>query len=910
MEHTTDSHAPRKAFSTATGARTHKDRAAAAQKLRNFSKGISYLGAAFLLGTCPFPFGALPLGFALLGGASSYTLYVWIGLCLSALHPSFPLPFWAGWLLYSGVLLFRSIFSRFSAPMTTSRVKNTPSALQRFTALSEYLWRGDEGDADTVTDYYYGKRNIPAKTEQEEIMDEEERGLEEHASPYFREPMLLRILSASLGCFALGLSLIFSRGFAVYDLLGFLISLFSAPLLTHLLAPCFGSEGEALLFHAGMPDTLPRRGHHHLLEGYTALSLFSVLSLLFFCTLAARQHILTLYSPYITLRLAPILALWLSLRITSARGLIPGMVVAILCGLAAAPLLSPAIILAVLAYGLLRPLSPKIAVAGGCIAAVLWTVAGGGTEQLVLYLPSLLVALPICLVMQKLEAHLPAPPMDADRTEAMKDFTSAMEQKTRAEAHRSRLEALSGAFTSLSHMFYELSGKLRKPKLPELRRTCDEVIDRHCARCRHREICDKAACHPADLMAARLSVQLYHYGTAEVSCLPPEILSHCRHAESIITDVNTRCAKLTEHLFKSEKTEVFATDYESVADLIRDTLDDDEEEYRCNREAADRIFDWLTARGVTVLGVVVCGKRNCRIIVRGSHFDRSEEGLYNIRSELEDICATRLTLPAFEAEQGEAAISIMRLSSAESYETIYSGSTVPAGTADGEPLPPALTNEFGGITYLPPATCGDHIALFKSENACFYALISDGMGSGEDASLTSDICALFLEKMLSAGNRVELSVRMLNSFIRQKNNGTGDECSATVDLMELDLMSGQAIFAKNGAAPTYVVRGGRVYKLRSRTLPIGILKDSDPQLLTFRMHPGDVVVMVSDGVTHGNDECPWLIDLLSEPLPESMDHLRLEILRHAIASGSPDDLSAIAVRVEEKQPSTSTKKHA
>lgn len=117
--------------------------------------------------------------------------------------------------------------------------------------------------------------------------------------------------------------------------------------------------------------------------------------------------------------------------------------------------------------------------------------------------------------------------------------------------------------------------------------------------------------------------------------------------------------------------------------------------------------------------------------------------------------------------------------------------------------------------------------------------------------------------------------------------------------MELDTACGHAVFAKNGAAPTYVIRDGTVYKLRSRSLPLGILHDSAPQFLRFRMHPGDVVVMVSDGVTLGNDECPWLLDLLSAPLPDSMDSLRLDILRRAMASGSPDDLSAIAIRLEE-----------
>ena len=116
--------------------------------------------------------------------------------------------------------------------------------------------------------------------------------------------------------------------------------------------------------------------------------------------------------------------------------------------------------------------------------------------------------------------------------------------------------------------------------------------------------------------------------------------------------------------------------------------------------------------------------------------------------------------------------------------------------------------------------------------------------------------------------------------------------------MELDLMDGHATFAKNGASPTYVVREGTIYRLNSHTLPIGILRDASPELLCFRVHPGDVVVMVSDGITRGREECPWLMDLLSAPLPTDMDVLRRDIIRRALATGSEDDLTAIAIRVE------------
>ena len=339
----------------------------------------------------------------------------------------------------------------------------------------------------------------------------------------------------------------------------------------------------------------------------------------------------------------------------------------------------------------------------------------------------------------------------------------------------------------------------------------------------------------------------------------------------------------------------------AMAALLADALEEERQEaqsFTCNRESADTVYEYLTARGIPVQGVVVMGKqgRRRRILIRAAAWDPLPAIAEEIRTELERVCDTRLAHPVVEREGQGVVVTYC----AEAVLTAeYAGSTVPAGHRRGEPLPPPLTHQSAPEDYLPPSVCGDHIALFKTDNAYLYALISDGMGAGEEASLTSDICTMFLEKMLTAGNRVDISLRMLDTYVRSKNRGTGEECSTTVDLMELDLMDGRAVFAKNGAAPTYVVRDGKVYKLHAPTMPIGILSDLPREKLNFRTHPGDVVVMVSDGVTLGNDECPWLIDLLSSPMPRSMDSLRSDILRRALSAGSEDDLSAIAIRVAE-----------
>jgi stage II sporulation protein E len=473
--------------------------------------------------------------------------------------------------------------------------------------------------------------------------------------------------------------------------------------------------------------------------------------------------------------------------------------------------------------------------------------------------------------------------------------------EARSKAGEARMRALSDAFDSLSKRFYSLSDRLKRPRLLDLRNICDESFTRRCAGCRNRDLCWGAEYDRTLETQARLAAQLHGGGRADAADLPDSLRDFCPHMEELVEDINGRCARLTENLLRSEQTDVFAADYAAMAALLADALEEERQEaqhFTCNRESADAIYEYLGGLGVTVQGVVVMGKqsRRRRIIVRGKHLDGLAPRTEEVQTALEGIVGVKLTPPLFEREESG---DTMTLCSAPVLSTEYAGSTLPAGFGRNEPLPPPLTHDTPDGTYAPPAVCGDHIALFKTDNAYLYALISDGMGAGEEASLTSDICAMFLEKMLAAGNKVDISLKMLDTYVRSKNRGTGEECSATVDLMELDLMDGQAVFAKNGAAPTYVVREGQVYKLHAPTMPIGILSDLPSQQLRFRTHPGDVVVMVSDGVTQGNDECPWLIDLLSSPGLGSMDSLRADIIRRALAAGSEDDLSAIAIRVAE-----------
>ncbi len=865
------------------------------------------MGAAGLLfGTTPLLLGTLPLGIALLAASSSYTWWILFGSIVGAFwHPHGLTPWaWAG--VYIFLLILRLCIRFFVDP--PSRPDGHPLSARVYLKLCWDSFRrnigvrsdsGEHGSADTLA---FPNYLIPEMQ-------------------LFGEHPFLRMLTASVAGFSAGLFGMIERGFHVYDLLGLLFLLLACPILTMLLVSCFGVSGLTLLFSPSPLRDMPIRkdlntqqtlrardeGVGSVLARFPVLPLVAVLLFLSALTFSARERYFPTDSSYLHIELSLLLSLIFTLFASARLGAIPGLAVAAAVGLAASPQLAPILILTAGGYALLRFITPRAGVLGGCTVGTVWCASVEGTTVLVAKLPTIIMAIPVYLLLERIAVAFPLSDASAHTDKEVDGFTAsvsaALAAENRAKMQRARLCALSEAFAALSRRFYDLSGQLRRPRAVDLRHICDEALSEHCAHCRGRELCHGCEYHRIREVRAKLMALLGKDARASTDILPASFLEICPYAEDIVASVNRLYARLCESLDKSEKTDVFAADYAAVAALLGDALDADRIEAETmggNRTTADLIYKRLTESGMHIQGVVVTGRAENgrrRVILQGEHIPTSAASTESIRGMLEELCEVALASPTIEKTEDGA--TLLTFSPRVCLQTTYSGSSVPA-TQAGESLPP-LTHEGTAHTYPSDTVCGDHVALFHSGDAYFYALISDGMGSGEEASITSEICTMFLEKMLSAGSSAELSLRMLDGYLHAKNTGTGGECSATVDLMELDLIDGRAVFAKSGAAPTYVVRDGTVYKLRSHSLPLGIMRNTAPELLRFRMNPGDVVVMVSDGVTRGQDECPWLIDLLSSPMPRSMDKLRHDIIRRALHAGSEDDLSAIAIRVEENR---------
>ena len=192
---------------------------------------------------------------------------------------------------------------------------------------------------------------------------------------------------------------------------------------------------------------------------------------------------------------------------------------------------------------------------------------------------------------------------------------------------------------------------------------------------------------------------------------------------------------------------------------------------------------------------------------------------------------------------------------------------------------------------------GDSVNLFANKKDFFYALISDGMGAGREAAATSSLCSVFLEKMLRAGNRAGTSVRVLNNLICSRTQSSASECSSTVDLLELDLITGECVFIKSGAAPSFLVREGSVRRLDCGSAPIGILNNVEAQSTSLYLQEGDVAVMVSDGILANDPSGERMTSYLAGIGQKTPEEIVSDICNGAAQGKACDDRSVVAIRI-------------
>ena len=136
---------------------------------------------------------------------------------------------------------------------------------------------------------------------------------------------------------------------------------------------------------------------------------------------------------------------------------------------------------------------------------------------------------------------------------------------------------------------------------------------------------------------------------------------------------------------------------------------------------------------------------------------------------------------------------------------------------------------------------GDSFKFINSDGKNYYAVLSDGMGSGNSAKEEST-AAVFLIK---SGFDSDTAVKLINSSLLLKS---ARDSFSTLDICRVNLGEGTVSFTKLGAASSYIKKGSEVTHINSTSLPAGILKDIEAESHYMSIDSDTVVVLVSDGI--------------------------------------------------------------
>ena len=144
---------------------------------------------------------------------------------------------------------------------------------------------------------------------------------------------------------------------------------------------------------------------------------------------------------------------------------------------------------------------------------------------------------------------------------------------------------------------------------------------------------------------------------------------------------------------------------------------------------------------------------------------------------------------------------------------------------------------------------GDSFSMGKVREGSFVSMISDGMGTGQEAKKESGKVIEVMEELLGAGINESQSIQLLRSMMILQPE---KEKYATLDFFQLDLFAGIGTFFKIGACPCLLKRKNNVEIIQVDTMPVNLLLHTEKiPIYRKKMESDDILVMLSDGAFDG-----------------------------------------------------------
>ena len=491
-----------------------------------------------------------------------------------------------------------------------------------------------------------------------------------------------------------------------------------------------------------------------------------------------------------------------------------------------------------------------------------------GTYLLVDFLSVLLGVVIFCVVPTKLLKSIKE-----------KLYAFRERQLVRQTINRSR-QVLSGKLYDISGVFSEMSKAFNAFKKNALsaehaKKIMEkQVFESVCGGCEHHARCKS---HERTIKSGLNKIIDIGFAKGKLSLidLPKELADTCLHPNNILYSLNKLLADFRSYALENRNLnvgrELIAEQSLGVAEILRglalETGSLLKFQSRFERALAQELFK----NGFSVSEMLIYGEE--QNVTVSMITNMKEFSIYT----LENVISKSLNLSVKLSERTEITEDKCFLSFKPSspVDIVYG---ISFAIKDG--------SEFSGDTHSVERISGNRILI----------ALSDGMGSGKNAQNFSSTALSLIESFYKAGLSSPLILKTVNKLLSINS----EDCFTALDLAVIDLTTLSADFIKYGCPYGFIINDQGIKIVEGNSLPLGILNELKPAVCSAPVSDGDVILLVSDGISDAFQSSGDLIDFLrTQPAknPQSLSDALLDYAVKLNGGQKKDDMTALAVRI-------------
>ena len=204
------------------------------------------------------------------------------------------------------------------------------------------------------------------------------------------------------------------------------------------------------------------------------------------------------------------------------------------------------------------------------------------------------------------------------------------------------------------------------------------------------------------------------------------------------------------------------------------------------------------------------------------------------------------------------------------------------------------------------SSSGDTVEVVERPNGGLSIVMADGQSSGRGAKWISTMVVRKVISLLAEGVRDGAAARAASDSLFTERKG---KVSSTLNILSVDMQTQSLVITRNNPAPALLVCNDILNELNEHSLPVGLYRDTRPQIFETTLSAGLTAVAYTDGLVHAGSRNSITLDVPLEVMEliqtpdQSAQVIADSLLARAmdLDEGRPvDDTSIAVLRVLEK----------